>query len=139
MMRYLFILYLVLAVTPAAIAQASDSAEAVSPSASELVALGQLEGHSAAQQVPTSGRFVGGFAAGFGLGLIGTGIVYAIASSTPDVPETQMALIQAQPAAYQAAYQEAYRRDIKSRRQSNALIGGLVGTAAVVTLILSAN
>lgn len=144
-MKYLFALAILLAISPVALAQqntaaavpASEPVAAVS--ASEIMAQGMLDGRMAAQQHSTGGRFVGGFAAGFGLGLIGTGLVYALASGTPEVPLQQVMLIQDRPATYQTAYQEAYRRDIKSRRQSNALLGGLAGTAAIVTVIVAAS
>jgi hypothetical protein len=138
-MRYLLAVTLMigLALAPAQ-GQEAAAPDAATLSVGEWVAQGMQDGRLAARQQSTGGRFLGGFVAGAGLGLLGTGLVYALASGSPDVPAEHLVAIQEQPAPYQVAFQEAYKRDIRARRQQNAVIGGLVGTAAFVTVWLVA-
>lgn len=74
----------------------------------------------------------GGFVSGVLLGLIGTAIIYAVASSTSvDVdryPE----------GAEQSCYRDGYTAKAKSENSNDALIGGLLGTAVLVVLVVSA-
>jgi hypothetical protein len=80
-----------------------------------------------------SGWMIGGLASGVLLGLIGTAISYAIASgSTPEVnriPEGVEA----------ACYRDGYMSKAKSMNTSNALTGGLLGTAILVLIVVSAS
>jgi hypothetical protein len=74
----------------------------------------------------------GGFASGVLLGLIGTAITYAIASSSsvdvnrvPDGVEP-------------SCYRDGYTSRAKGKNTSNALTGGLLGTAVLVLLVIAA-
>ena len=80
-----------------------------------------------------SGWMLGGLASGVLLGLIGTAITYAIASSsTPEVSRV--------PEGVEAAcYRDGYVSRAKSMNTTNALTGGLIGTAVLVLIIVSAS
>jgi hypothetical protein len=139
-MRYSLIFVVSILLSALAVGQVTPEATgpaAAETSSTEYAAQGLLDGRHAARQQPVGGRFVGGFAAGLGLGLIGTGVVYAIASGPPEIPGDQLLAIADRPAAYQQTYQQAYRDDLRKRRQSQALMGGLAGTAVFVTVFLA--
>jgi hypothetical protein len=76
---------------------------------------------------------IGGLASGVLLGLIGTAISYAMASSsTPEVgrvPEGAEA----------ACYRDGYVSRARSMNSTNALTGGLLGTAVLVLIVVSAS
>jgi hypothetical protein len=79
-----------------------------------------------------SGWMIGGFASGIFLGLIGTAISYALASSSTvevnGMPE----------GVEPACYRDGYAARAKSTNTSSALTGGLLGTAVLVILVVSA-
>ena len=130
---------LALALSPALTAQGPSNPPApaaVHPDSTIEAAVAQ--GRAAAQQPGVGGRFAGGFAAGVGLGLIGTGVVYAVAAgSNADLPADQAAQLSGASPAYREAYERAYRERLRSRRKSSALTGGLVGTALIVTILVA--
>ena len=80
-----------------------------------------------------SGWMIGGLASGVLLGLIGTAISYAIASSSsPEVGHV--------PEGVEAAcYRDGYVSRAKSMNTTNALTGGLIGTAVLVLIVISAS
>jgi len=119
---------------PAAVTQSGT------PSNSELMARGRLDGQSAAQQVGIGGWMTGGVVTGVFTGLIGTVVIWAVAgSSGVSVPADRRVSIADQPATYQQSYEAGYSEKLKSRRKGAALGGGLLGTAAFVLLYVSAN
>lgn len=114
---------------PAPTAAATDS----SPSAAVL------HGRAAAERRGTGGRFVGGFASGLLLGLIGTGITYAIAGSDDaSLPAMEAAKLTTAHPNYSLAYQQGYAERLKAKRKSSALTGGLLGTLTVVVVYVAA-
>jgi len=80
------------------------------------------------------GRFVGGLALGFGLGLIGTGIAWGLAASSDPVPASVPTDV-----SDPNCYRQGYIAKAKSKNVSNAVLGSLVGTAAIVTIIVVAS
>ena len=95
--------------------------------------LDRTRGRDAADQFHSgSGWMAGGFVSGILLGLIGTGISWAMASSSSvevnRVPDGVEA----------SCYRDGYTSKAKSRNSSNALTGGLLGTAVLVVLVVSA-
>ena len=54
------------------------------------------------------------------------------------VPADRRVEIAAQPPTYQSAYEAGYGEKLKSKRKGAALGGGLLGTAALVLIVLSA-
>lgn len=94
----------------------------------------RTRGREAADQLHSgSGWMAGGFVSGILLGLIGTGISWAMASSSSvevnRVPDGVEA----------SCYRDGYTSKAKSKNSSNALTGGLLGTAVLVLLIVSAS
>lgn len=80
-----------------------------------------------------AGWMVGGLASGFFLGLIGTGIITAVASSSSPHAERTPSDVE------QACYRDGYTSKAKNMNTMSALTGGLIGTAALVLVIVSAS
>jgi hypothetical protein len=109
------------------------------PTTADVVAQGTMDGRSAAEAKGTGSYFAGGIVGGLTLGLIGTGITYVVAAnSTAEVPSTDLIVARERGAAYTEAYQSAFRDRVKGRRKSSALTGGLLGTAVLVAIAVSA-
>jgi hypothetical protein len=118
--------------------QPAGATQAGMPSAAEIMAKGRLDGTSAAQSVGTGGWMAGGVVTGLFTGLIGTAIIWAVAgSSDVSVPADRRVQIADQPPTYQQQYEQGYGEKLKSRRKGAALGGGLLGTAALVLLVVS--
>lgn len=99
---------------------------------------GMFDGRTAANQKGTGGYFVGGLVGGVTLGLIGTGIAWGIASAGDPAPsQTQSMIIRQKGNEYAFAYSESYSQRVKQKRKRSAVTGGLIGTAAIVAVILS--
>ncbi len=97
------------------------------------------EGQAAAANIGSSGWFAGGFASGVVLGLIGTGITWALAANSQvEVAPDKRLLISSRSATYQQLYEKAYGDKVKSKRKVSALTGGLLGTATILVVYLSA-
>lgn len=117
---------------PSAVTMAGSAAP------SELMAKGRLDGQTSAQGVGTGGWMVGGVVTGVLTGLIGTAIIWAVAgSSDVSVPADRRLVIVDENATYQQAFEAGYGEKLKSKRKSAALGGGLLGTAALVLIVLS--
>ena len=98
------------------------------------MAMCKMQGKSDAKGVKTGGSFGGGLAGGVLLGLIGTGIA-VLAQRKPDPPIDE---VMAMPAdTCRTIYTEAYKSAGRGKKQSSALVGGLIGTAIAVTVILA--
>jgi hypothetical protein len=125
--------------SPVAAQQQQARAEVESASTAELITEGMRDGRIAAQSHGTSGYAAGGFLAGVTLGLIGTGIAYAVASgSDASIGGTDLIVANERGPTYMQGYQEGFRERLRDRRKSSALAGGLVGTAVIVAVVLSA-
>lgn len=104
-----------------------------------LIAQAQSDGRVAAASVGTWGWAIGGFASGFFVGLVGTGVSWAVArSSNVEVPPDKRLLIANQPTTYQQAYEKGFADKVRSNRKSAALTNGLLGTALFLTIFVSA-
>lgn len=96
--------------------------------------LDRTRGRQAANTLHSgSGWMIGGVASGVLLGLIGTGVITAIAASssasTNHVPD----------GAEPACYREGYAGRARSVNTTSALTGGLIGTLALVIIVVSAS
>lgn len=84
-------------------------------------------------QHSSAGWWVGGLASGFLLGLIGTGVVWGISfasSPQPDrIPE----------GVHEDCFRRGYKAEAKGANKVGAGVGGLLGTLAMVLVIVSAN
>lgn len=105
----------------------------------EIMAKGRMDGQGAAQTKGTGGWMTGGVVTGLFTGLIGTAIIWAVAgSSDVGIPADRRLQIASEPPTYQQSYEMGYGEKLKSKRKGAALGGGLLGTAAFVLLLLSA-
>lgn len=119
-------------------AQPSGVTQAGATSA-ESMARGRLDGQTAAQSKGTGGWMIGGVVTGVTTGLVGTVIIWAVAgSSDVAVPPERRVQIANEPPTYQQSYEAGYGEKLKSKRKGAALGGGLLGTAAFLLLVLSA-
>lgn len=85
--------------------------------------------------VGTGGWFGGSLVSGVFLGLIGTGVSWGVAAaSNVEMPPDKKLLITNPDPTYKAFAEKAYGDKVRSKRQSAALKGGLLGTAAFVVL-----
>jgi hypothetical protein len=83
------------------------------------------------------GRFIGGFFLGLGLGLIGTGIAWAIAGSSDPQPIAVPDDLRGE-SVDANCYRQGYMAKARSKNKSSALLGGLTGTAVGVAIVLAA-
>ena len=92
-------------------------------------------GLSDGKHAPTGGAFAIGFVSGFFLGLIGTGIAYA-GQAEPEAP----AFIKygSGDATCRMAYADVFGKMGKKQKRNAALQGGILGTVAIVVLVVSA-
>jgi hypothetical protein len=137
------IAFLALVLIPAAVTAQQPVQQAAPDSATAaalaMLAQAQLAGQTAAMSVGSGGWFGGGFVSGVFLGLIGTGVSYALASSSSaELPPDRRLTITSQPLAYQQAYEKGFADKVRSKRKSSALTGGLLGTATFLVIYLSA-
>lgn len=94
----------------------------------------RARGREAADQSHSgSGWMAGGFVSGVLLGLIGTAVTWAMANSSAATPDRVPDGLEA------SCYRDGYSSKAKSKNSSNALTGGLLGTALLVVLIVSAS
>jgi hypothetical protein len=134
---------LALALIPATTAAQQPTLQATPDSATAaalaMLAQAQVDGQMAATNVGTGGWFGGGFVGGILLGLIGTGATYAFASSSNvELPPDRRLVVVSRPVAYQQAYEKAFGDKVRSKRRTSALTGGLLGTATLLVIYLSA-
>lgn len=122
-------------VRPPAITPAATQA----PTSTEQFFQGRIDGRRQGDQVNTSGRMVGGLAAGTFLGLIGTGIVYAVASGDAVRMPDDVEASRSRDTGYLMGFEEGYVERVRARRRSSALAGGLLGTGIAVLIIVSIN
>jgi hypothetical protein len=114
-----------------------DSAAVANPAASSaaLYAQAQADGRLAAASVGTGGWAIGGFF----VGLIGTGVSWALAgSSGVELPPDKRLHLASQPIEYQQAYEKSFADKVRSKRKSSALTNGLLGTSLFLTIFFSA-
>lgn len=88
-------------------------------------------GKQRAKSMSTSGSSMGGFAGGVFLGLIGLGLAVAL-QGDPSVPPHVIP----EEEDCQLPFIQGFQEEGRSRKRSAALTGGLVGTAALVVLVL---
>ncbi len=87
--------------------------------------------------VASGGSFAGGFFGGLFLGLIGT-VIAVVAQSKPEPSARLMSSVEREYGADCAfGFSEGYRDSGKSKKQTSALLGGLLGTVVIVGVILT--
>lgn len=134
----LAIVVAILLLAPPAAAQnpvGQDRSAAVE--AARTMADGMVAGQIMGRSQSSTGSFVGGFAGGLLLGLIGTGIAYA-AQGPSDLPMAAQADAGRYGSEYVLGLQQGFADSSKAKKRSSALTGGLLGTATLLVLVLSA-
>jgi len=95
-----------------------------------------MEGRSAAMN--TGGWFGRSVVIGALTGLIGTAVTVGVASSSGvELPPEQKVAIARQPMLVQQTFEKSYADAVRSKRKSSSWKGGLLGTAALVVLLIS--
>ena len=118
--------------------QAKPDSVAVALATPALIVQAQADGTKSGRIIGTGGWFAGGFVSGLLLGVIGTGITWALASSSDvQVPPDSRLLIINQPITYQQVYEKSFADKVKMKRKSSALRGGLVGTGIGLVLFIA--
>ena len=118
--------------------QARPDSVAAAQDTTALILQAQAAGTASGARVGAGGWFAGGFASGLILGLVGTGVTWALASySEVQLPVERQAMIANQTGGYRQVYEKSFSDRVRMKRKSAALKGGLVGTGIVLTLFLS--
>ena len=94
--------------------------------------MGKLDGGN----ISTGGSAAAGVAGGILLGLIGTGLVVLLQSDS-DPSILSMGNLEGDECRY--AYIEAYQNESASKKRKSALIGGLIGTAVLVLIVVASS
>lgn len=126
---------LILLATPVMAQQVQD--KAAQPVAAKTMADGMVAGQMIADTKGTGGSFAGGLAGGLFLGLIGTAIAY-VAQGPSDLPAANVIDAQKFGSDYTLGLQQGFAERSKSKKKKAALGGGLLGTAALVVLVVNA-
>ena len=100
---------------------------------------GKIDGKADAQAYYSGGGWVGGgLAGGFLLGLIGAGVIVGVSQIGSVKPDEELLLnLESQSPEFKKGYIDGYSGKAKSKRLTKSLIGGGIGTACAVVLILS--
>ncbi|MCC6241748.1 MAG: hypothetical protein IT353_02855 [Gemmatimonadaceae bacterium] len=139
-MRSLLVAFAVsnLLVSNAAMSQQEQPPSAIkaSPLGREALRNAQTEGKEAAYEAGT--WFGRSMLIGALTGLIGTGITYAVASGSrpPHMSRDQELIIANEPIEWRRMYENAFVSEAKRRRKKSVLVGGLIGTGIVATIIV---
>ncbi|UCE65118.1 MAG: hypothetical protein JSU85_09570 [Candidatus Zixiibacteriota bacterium] len=99
---------------------------------------GYLDGKVAAgEEYKGDGWFGAGLAGGLLLGLIGTGVVVGLSQVGSTEPiGYESGFLSGQPD-YRLGFYKGYSKKIKSTRLQKSLIGGVIGTAIIVTILVA--
>ena len=109
----------------------------VSAARDDTMAAGLLEGEMLAETKPTGGKLGLGLGIGVLSGLIGTGIGFFVIGPEPMSVEAMQRYSSKGPD-YQMGFKNGWDRKTKSRKRNAFLAGGLLGTAAFLALVASA-
>src|SRR5688500_1930854 len=116
------------------------SAQSTQPPAQaspDTMSAGLIEGEMLAERTPTGGKLGIGLGVGVLSGLIGTGIGFFVIGPEPMSAEA----LQRQSnrsAEYQMGFKSGWDKKTKSKKRNAFLAGGLLGTAAFVAILASA-
>ena len=100
-------------------------------------ATGHYDGQLAGRELKVGGWFRGGLVSGMLLTFVGTGAAFVAAtSSSVNLSTPQQLMIAHEARRYQQGYEAGYKREIRSRRMSSAVRGGLMGTGIALTFFV---
>ncbi|MDP1570564.1 MAG: hypothetical protein Q8L86_11230 [Vicinamibacterales bacterium] len=133
----------VLATTLPANAQTAGQAPAAAPATTsadqgDTLAAGLVDGEMLAERVGTGSKLGTGLAVGVFTGFIGTGIGYFAMGPEGMTPEAYQRYANRGPE-YQMGFKTGWERKTRARKRNAFLAGGLLGTAAFLAIVLSAN
>jgi hypothetical protein len=118
-------------------------AQAIQESSSEMeekkeytMAKGMLDGEMHASNISTGGKFATGLAVGVVTGLIGTGIGYFIVGPK-DMDAMIVQAMSGKGEDYSLGFRTSWNKKTASKKKNAFLGGGLLGTAAFVTIYVS--
>ena len=116
---------------------AQSAPPAAQPAAQETMSAGLVDGEMLAESKPTGGKLGLGLGIGVLSGLIGTGIGFFVIGPEPMSAEALQRYSNKSPE-YQMGFKSAWDKKSKSRKRNAFLAGGLLGTAAFVAILASA-
>lgn len=109
------------------------------PTADSAMAAGRTAGRAAAGRPGTGGWFAKGLLGGLLLGPVGTAIVASSADRGADQAATAAAdALAPDRMDYTVGYREGFADRLRQRRLRASLTGGIIGTAVLATVIISA-
>jgi hypothetical protein len=116
-----------------------DSPEPVNavPTGKDTTAAGMIDGEALAESTRTGGKLGAGLGIGVLTGLIGTGIGYFVVGPARMTPEALERYSNKNPE-YQMGFKSAWEKKSQSKKRNAFLVGGLLGTAAFVVVLVSA-
>jgi hypothetical protein len=118
--------------------QAKPDSFAAAQDTPALIVQAQADGTTSGARIGAGGWFAGGFVSGLFLGLVGTGVTWALASySEVKLPPDRQVIVGTQPGTYRHVYEKSFSDKVRMKRKSAALKGGLVGTGIVLAVFLS--
>lgn len=124
--------------TDVLLAQTQTTPAPGTATAAGTAAEGQRDGEMLADTVGTGGKAGLGVVVGLFTGLIGTGIGYAVIGPKELSADAALAQ-QSKSQEYQTGFKSGWAKTTKDKKRKSFLVGGLLGTAAWVALLVSAN
>ena len=97
---------------------------------------GMMEGEMYAERIGTGGNFAVGLLCGTLVGLIGTGLCWAL-TGPASMSRMQYQAMEGKGSDYRLGFETGFAKKSKSRKRGAALGGGLLGTLAFLVLYLN--
>ncbi len=117
---------------------AQQATPPTAPASAGSVAEGQRDAELLADTIGTGGKVAGGVVVGLFTGLIGTSIGYFVIGPQDLSAEAALAQ-QAKTPEYQLGFKNGWAKKTKDKKRKSFLVGGLLGTAAWVAILIKAN
>jgi len=141
-MKHIFIFalaQLLVFAAPFSLALAEEPAPTARDSTHATWEHGVTDGDLSARMHARSGKWFGyGVGSGLLLGLLGTGIIVGVSQAgRPKPPPEEILHIADSTPQYQTGFADAYSKRAKKKNLGPALLGGLVGTALGVAIVMS--
>ena len=118
------------------LAQVAQQPPAATPARVYSMADGMMEGEMYAERIGTGGNFAVGLLCGTLVGLIGTGLCWAL-TGPASMSRMQYQAMEGKGSDYRLGFETGFAKKSKSRKRGAALGGGLLGTLAFLVLYLN--